>query len=231
MDQEPRGKESERNLVRRLLAIVAISLLIGLAVIALCWFAMQPGERTDSNECLVRDEWRLPSQLSEMAQLKMATPDFRTLVGISGFLKYTNEEKGIKEYLPLKLHNLTLSEGQNGESALVLWTRCAKLTLNLASNSRQVMVGSIEVSTAKVEDYRRECQVTSTAILLPDLSSSRYSCNTPASYECRSSFWHNNDTYLMKTIAILELHSLELELEGEAEIIRTNEFSKRPAEC
>lgn len=227
------GRTSDSNLHKRLLAIIGISLLLISIIFALCWLAMHERERPKSNACLVKEDSKLASQMSEMDQIKMPSPDFRTLVRLNGFLSYSESLEGADDggNLPLKLHDLSHSEGQNGESQLTLSTGCARLVFNLASDSKQLIVGSIDVSTVRVGEHRRECQVTTTSIRLEDLTSARYLCNSPAKFDCKSSFWHNNDTYQMRKIATLELNSLEFEVDGDPTVIRTNQFSKQAAEC
>lgn len=212
---------------RRFWILAGISLVLILTGLASYWLTRGVGDGSPMDRCALVEESRTAAYLTEQDQVRIANADFTTLVRLIGFVRY-KDKADQERLLPLRLHNVTQSRGLNGDTQLVLWTECAKLTMNLASDSKQLIVGSIEVGTVKVGTHRRECQVQSTAIRLPDVGL-RYLCDKPASYECKSGFWHGNDTFVMRTVAMLDVQLLEFEIDGKSHIIRTNQFSKEVA--
>lgn len=191
--------------------------------------------------------------LEEQDQIRVPSDDFRSLVKFAGALQYLDQTLEGKNLLPLKLKSVSVesSGGSNGERALVLWTSCARLKLQLASDNKQLLVGSIELETVRVGNHLRACQVSTTSIRLTNASQRRYSSRcepnlqqvstrpftttSPASsntpHDCKWSYWRGGGaSFVQKTIARLLIYSLEFELDGGEALIRQNQFSK-PSDC
>ena len=233
---------------RRFWTILGIVFLSIIIISLICWLllALVTGGTAKSAHHMDRcapllGEAKLASFVSSQEQVKIATPDYRSLVKLVALIRNNdNSDKGqndandlkVDKFIPLRLNNVTISTGRSsGESTLVLWTECARLSLNMASDSKQLIVGSIDVeSEFKLGDNRRSCVIQSTSIRLTDIGM-RYNCNQPTRYQCESGFWHANDTFVMKTLATLEIYSLEFELDGNSTVIKTNQFSKTPEIC
>jgi hypothetical protein len=139
-------------------------------------------------------------------------------------------------HLALKLMSVELKpNGSNGEQLLVLRTNCARITLQLASDTRQLLVSSIELETVPVGEQQpwHACQISSTNIRLDDVATRRYSLcpRFRQQYECQRAIWRNPTTLIQKPVAQLHIHSFEFELDGKPKLIRQNKFSKPRMDC
>lgn len=170
-----------------------------------------------------------------------ASPDNKILVYLDSYLQYVgnnnNNNKNTlsiseqsKTYLPLKLQRISMANETNGENSLILINDCARMSLNLATDSRELVVGSIDVETLKSNGFEKECHVLQTPIRL-DTNDRYYSCNISSQYPCVARHWKDKNTFVTETVALLHLRSFEFEINGDPNVIKWNKFSKIPSIC
>lgn len=174
----------------------------------------------------------------------------------NGIDAHQHHAKTSHHHLPLELKSIELvrhnQDGAGDNQALVLKTNCARIVMQLISDARQLIVGSIELETigqlGNSNHAWRACQIGSTEIKLDEWPRWRYSFansrRCPAKnqtdsiqldahmhHDCKRGFWRDASTFVQRPVARLEIYSFEFELEGQAELIRQNVFSKPRMGC
>lgn len=170
--------------------------------------------------------------------ISRASPDNKILVELSAHLQYLGSgvqqasslSDQLKVYLPLKLQRVSLVNEANGASSLGLISDCARITLNLATDSKELVVGTIDIETIASGGSKRECHVLQTPIRL-DYSNKYYSCNISSQYPCVALHWKDKASFVTETVALLYLDYFKFELDGNPNVIVTNQFSKSPSYC
>lgn len=251
MEQPPSGLSEHKAAHRTLVGACGLVILLLLAAFSWTLVVFNYNNQSRSNQCKLVDELTLTHVINQQEQIRVPSDDFRSLVKFVGSIEYPSEEEhnngnatshnsSRPNHLALKLNSIEFKPNASDSSQiLVLETNCARIILNLASDTRQLLVGSIELETVQVGSYWRACQVSSTEIKLDDVASRRYSSKCSRRdqtmpsmrYECKRGLWRDPSTFVERPVAKLHIHSFEFELDGQPESIRQNAFSKPQMEC
>lgn len=206
-------------------------------ILAIVWFVFVDKKRNNDELYCGLTNYSSVLNHSSLVAVKRSSADHRVLVNFAGYIQYmknnkpdqTNDVQAII-CLPLNLQRVSMNQETNGESSLVLSYDCARLTLYLATNSKELVVGSIDVETLRSNGHEKECHILSTPIRVE--TKNYYSCNVSSQkYPCIARYWRGKDSFVTETIAFLALTTFEFEVDGEPESIKNHYFSKSPSQC
>lgn len=243
----PQASKCQTLLLNGLL-LLALALLVAL----FGWTFLVPLIRDHGperpNECELMDELALLHFINQQEQIRVPSQDFKTLVKFVGSVRFVSDDTvapGIRSrQLPLALKSVRMEEDRL-QRRLVLMTSCGRLTLRLASDARQLLVANLELETIRVGRTWPRCQVGSTDIRLNDAATRRYvACRQRArdgaddqptsrmKLPCHEALPGTSvNTYVLRQVAELHIHSLEFELGGRPELIRQGIFSRPAQSC